>query len=250
MPGTVVITGASSGFGEAFALAFARLGHPLVLGARRTDRLQKVAEAARKAGSPRALHIPLDVRSRESIHKFAASAELEEPQILINNAGGALGRDFVSEIKDEDLLGMVEANVIGLVRVTRELLPGMIRRGKGHVINVSSLAAHGIYEGGAVYAATKHGVRTISQTLRLELSGTGIRVTDLAPGMAETEFSVVRLGDEEKAKEVYAGMKPLTGQDVADVAVWVATRPAHVNVSEIVVMPTDQAGLGKVYRRK
>src|SRR5438270_7487716 len=111
--GTVVITGASSGFGEAAALAFAKLQHPLVLGARRTDRLQKVAEAARKAGSPRALHVPLDVRSRESIHKFAASAELEEPQILINNAGGALGRDYVAEVKDEDLLGMVEANVVG-----------------------------------------------------------------------------------------------------------------------------------------
>jgi 3-hydroxy acid dehydrogenase/malonic semialdehyde reductase len=249
MPGTVVITGASSGFGEAFALAFARLGHPLVLGARRIDKLQSVAEAARKAGSPRVLHLPLDVRVRESIHKFAASADLEDPHILINNAGGALGRDLVAELKDEDLLGMVEANVVGLVRMTRELLPGMIRRGKGHVINVSSLAAHGIYEGGAVYAATKHAVRTVSQTLRLELNGTGIRVTDLAPGMAETEFSVVRLGSEEQAKQVYAGMKPLTAQDVADVAVWVATRPAHVNVSEIVVMPTDQAGLGKVHRR-
>ncbi|MFL5361770.1 MAG: SDR family NAD(P)-dependent oxidoreductase [Myxococcales bacterium] len=249
MPGTVVVTGASAGFGEAFALAFGKLGHPLVLGARRIEKLQKVAEAARKAGSPRALALPLDVRSRESIHKFAAAAELEDPEILINNAGGALGRAHIAEVKDEDLLGMVEANLTGLVRMTRELLPGLIRRKKGHVINISSLAAHGVYEGGGVYAGVKHAVRAVSQTLRLELSGTDIRVTDIAPGLAETEFSVVRLGDEQKAKAVYAGMRPLTAQDVADVVVWVATRPAHVNISEVVLTPTDQAGLTKVHRR-
>ncbi|TMA20703.1 MAG: SDR family NAD(P)-dependent oxidoreductase [Deltaproteobacteria bacterium] len=249
MPGTVVITGASSGFGEAFALAFGRLGHPLVLGARRTDRLAKVAEAARKAGSPRAIALPLDVRVRESIHKFAVAAELETPEILINNAGGALGRAPVAEVEDDDLVGMIEANLTGLLRMTRELLPGLIRRKKGHVINISSLAAHGVYEGGGVYAPVKHAVRAVSQALRLELSGTDVRVTDVAPGMAETEFSVVRLGSEEKAKSVYAGMRPLTAQDVSDVVVWAATRPPHVNISEVVLTPTDQAGLTKVHRR-
>jgi NADP-dependent 3-hydroxy acid dehydrogenase YdfG len=249
MPGTVVITGASSGFGEAFALSFAKLGHPLVLGARRIEKLKAVAEAARKAGSPRAIALPLDVRSRDSIHKFAAAAELETPEILINNAGGALGRAPIAEFEDEDLVGMVEANLTGLLRMTRELLPGLIRRKKGHVINISSLAAHGVYEGGGIYAPVKHAVRAVSQALRLELSGSDVRVTDVAPGMAETEFSVVRLGSEEKAKTVYAGMKPLTAQDVADVVVWVATRPAHVNISEVVLTPTDQAGLTKVHRR-
>jgi 3-hydroxy acid dehydrogenase / malonic semialdehyde reductase len=249
MPGTVVITGASSGFGEAFALCFAKLGHPLVLGARRIEKLKAVAEAARKAGSPRAIALPLDVRSRDSIHKFAAAAELETPEILINNAGGALGRAPIAEFEDEDLVGMVEANLTGLLRMTREVLPGLIRRKKGHVINISSLAAHGVYEGGGIYAPVKHAVRAVSQALRLELSGSDVRVTDVAPGMAETEFSVVRLGSEEKAKTVYAGMKPLTAQDVADVVVWVATRPAHVNISEVVLTPTDQAGLTKVHRR-
>jgi 3-hydroxy acid dehydrogenase/malonic semialdehyde reductase len=247
--GTVVVTGASSGFGEATALAFAKLGHPLVLGARRLDRVQKVAEAGRKAGSPRAVALPLDVRSPESIHNFAASAELEVPHILVNNAGGALGRDPIAQVKDEDLLGMIEANLTGLLRMTRALLPGMIERNAGHIINISSYAAYGVYEGGGVYAPVKHAVRAVSDTLRLELNGTGIRVSDIAPGLAETEFSVVRLGSEEKAKQVYAGMQPLTAQDVAEVIVWVATRPPHVNVSQVLVNPTDQGSLGKVHRR-
>ena len=208
--GTVVISGASAGFGEAAALAFAKLGHPLVLGARRMDKLQKVAEAARKAGSPRALALPLDVRSAESIHKFAAAAELETPYLLLNNAGGALGRDKLAEFKDEDLLGMIEANLTGLLRMTRALLPGMIRRNAGHIINISSYAAYGTYEGGGIYAPVKTAVRAVSDTLRLELNGTEIRVSDIAPGLAETEFSIVRLGSVEKAKQVYAGMRPLT----------------------------------------
>ena len=247
--GTVVITGASSGFGEACALAFAKLGHPLVLGARRVEKVQKVSEAARKAGSPRALALPLDVRSADSVHKFCAAAELETPQILLNNAGAALGRDPIAQLKDEDLLGMVETNVVGLLRVTRAILPGMIRRNSGHVINLSSYAAYGVYEGGGIYAPTKHAVRAVSQTLRLELNGTDVRVSDLAPGMAETEFSVVRLGSEEKAKQVYAGMRPLTAADVAEVVVWVATRPLHVNIAEVVFTSIDQASLSKVHRR-
>jgi 3-hydroxy acid dehydrogenase / malonic semialdehyde reductase len=247
--GTVVVTGASSGFGEATALAFAKLGHPLVLGARRLDRVRKVAEAGQKAGSPRAIALPLDVRSAESIHNFAAAAELEVPHILVNNAGGALGRDSIAQLKDEDLLGMIEANLTGLLRMTRALLPGMIQRNSGHIINISSYAAYGVYEGGGVYAPVKHAVRAVSDTLRLELNGTQIRVSDIAPGLAETEFSVVRLGSEEKAKQVYAGMQPLTAQDVAEVIVWVATRPPHVNVSQVLVNPTDQGSLGKVHRR-
>jgi len=245
-PGLVVITGASSGFGAATALRFARLGHPLYLGARRVQRLVEVARRCQAAGAPKAEARTLDVRSKESIEAFCAGAGT--PEILLNNAGLALGRDNLAGMKDEDLLGMVETNVIGLVRVTRGLLPGMIAARRGHVINLGSYAARGVYEGGAVYAATKHGVRVISETLRLELSGTNIRVTEIDPGLAETEFSVVRLGDEQKAKSVYAGMQPLSADDVADAIVWAATRPAHVNISEIVITPTAQASLTKVHR--
>jgi 3-hydroxy acid dehydrogenase / malonic semialdehyde reductase len=244
--GLVVITGASSGFGAATALQFARLGYPLWLGARRQDRLREVAQQCLKAGAPRAEARPLDVRSKESIDAFCAAAGT--PAILLNNAGGALGRDPVETVKEEDLLGMVEANFVGLVRVTRAFLPGMIAARAGHVINLGSYAARGVYEGGGVYAATKHGVRVISETLRLELSGTNIRVTEIDPGLAETEFSIVRLGDAEKAKAVYRGFQPLGADDVADAIVWVATRPAHVNISELVLTPTAQASLTKVYR--
>jgi NADP-dependent 3-hydroxy acid dehydrogenase YdfG len=246
MKGLVVISGASSGFGEASALAFARLGHPLFLGARRVDRLRQVANACQKAGSPKATAHALDVRSKESIEAFCAAAGT--PEILLNNAGGALGRDPVDKIRDEDLLGMIEANVIGLVRVTRALLPRMMAAKKGHIINIGSYAAHGVYEGGGVYAASKTAVRVLSQTLRLELSGTNIRVTEMDPGLAETEFSLVRLGDAEKAKAVYQGFQPLSAEDVAEAIVWAATRPPHVNISEVVMTPTAQASLTKVHR--
>ena len=244
--GLVVITGASSGFGAATALRFARLGHPLYLGARRVEKLREVARRCLEAGAPRAEVRPLDVRSKESIEAFCAGAGT--PEILLNNAGLALGRDTLDRMKDEDLLGMVETNVIGLVRVTRALLPRMIAARRGHVINLGSYAARGVYEGGAVYAATKHSVRVISETLRLELTGTNIRVTEIDPGLAETEFSVVRLGDERKAKAVYQGMEPLTAEDVADAILWVATRPPHVNIAEMVITPTAQGSLTKVHR--
>jgi len=244
--GLVVITGASSGFGAATALSFARLGHPLYLGARREDRLRDVAQRCLKAGAPRADVQRVDVRSKESIDAFCAAAGT--PAVLLNNAGGALGRDPVERVKEEDLLGMVEANFVGLVRVTRGFLPRMIAARAGHIINLGSYAARGVYEGGGVYAATKHGVRVISETLRLELSGTNIRVTEIDPGLAETEFSIVRLGDAEKAKSVYRGFQPLSADDVAEVIVWVATRPRHVNISEVVLTPTAQASLTKVHR--
>jgi len=245
--GLVVITGASSGFGEATALAFAKLGHPLALGARRVEKLQEVAKACSRAGSPDARALELDVTSLSSIQRFAERAGT--PEILINNAGMARGRDPIDKLRDEDIVAMVDTNVTGLFRVTRAFLPGMIARKKGHVVNLGSLAAHGVYEGGVVYCPTKHAVRAISQAMRLELAGTNLRVTEIDPGMAETEFSVVRLGDAEKAKAVYAGIKGgLTAADVADAIVWAATRPAHVNIGEIVMTATAQASLTKVYR--
>ena len=247
MKGLVAITGASSGFGAAAARAFARLGHPLFLGARRTTRLEEVAVECEKLGAPTAVAHALDVRSRESIEAWCAACGT--PEVLLNNAGGAKGRDSIEKLKDEDLLWMYETNVIGLYRVTRALLPGMVAAKKGHIVNLGSYAAYGVYEGGGVYAATKHAVRALSQTLRLELSGTGIRVSEIDPGLAETEFSVVRLGgDAEKAKAVYAGFEPLTAEDVAEAIVWCVKRPSHVNISEMVLTPTAQSSLSKVHR--
>jgi 3-hydroxy acid dehydrogenase/malonic semialdehyde reductase len=242
----VVITGASSGIGEACARAFAKLGRPLFLGARRADRLAAVAQECEKLGAPKATAHPLDVTDKASIQAFCAAAGT--PAILINNAGAAFGRDPIDKLRDEDLTGMLDLNVTGLVRVTRSLLPGMMGAKRGHIINLGSYAAHGVYEGGLIYCAAKHAVRAITQIMRLELSGTNIRISEIDPGLVETEFSVVRLGDESKAKKVYEGFQPLVAADVADAIAWVATRPAHVNISEIVMTPVAQASLTKVHR--
>lgn len=251
--GSVLITGASSGFGEAIALAFAKLSKPLVLGARRMEKLEAVAEACRRAGSPNVSALQLDVTDQGSIERFCDRAQRGGStkafiEVLVNNAGMARGRDPVAQIADDDLVEMIETNVVGFLRVARGILPGMIERKRGHVVNLGSLAAHGVYEGGGVYAATKHAMRAISETLRLELSGTNIRVTEIAPGMAETGFSIVRMGGEEKAKKVYAGMRPLLAQDIADCVVWAVTRPEHVMIREIVLTSVDQASLTKVHR--
>ena len=249
--GAVVITGASAGIGEASALAFARLGRPVVLGARRADKLQAVAAECKRLGSPRAHALPLDVSDAKSIELFCDAVLREEPgfEVLLNNAGLALGRDPVTALRDEDIRGMLDVNVLGVLRVTRRLLPSLVLRQRGHVINLGSYAAYGVYEGGSVYCGTKHFVRAVTQTLRLELSGTGVRVTEIDPGLVKTEFSVVRLGDVAQAKAVYQGFQPLVATDVADCIVWAATRPAHVNISEILLTPVSQASLTKVTRK-
>ena len=205
-----------------------------------------MAKACKKAGAPSVLVHALDVTEAQSILAFAKAAGT--PEILVNNAGLARGRDPIDKLNDDDIVAMVDTNITGLLRVTRAFLPGMIAAGRGHVINLGSYAAHGHYEGGVVYAPTKHAVRAISSTMRLELSGCGLRVTEIDPGQAETEFSVVRLGDAAKAKKVYEGWQPLSAQDVADTIVWVATRPAHVNVTEVVLMGTAQASLTKIHK--
>ena len=168
--------------------------------------------------------------------------------MLINNAGLAKGRDTLATIRDEDLTEMIDVNVTGFLRVARAFLPGMIARKSGHVINLGSLAGRQVYEGGAVYCATKYAVKAITQTLRLELSGTNIRVTEIAPGLVETEFSVVRMGDVAKAKAAYQGFVPLTAIDIADCVTWAVNRPAHVNIGEIVLTPVAQASVSKVHR--
>ena len=256
----VLITGASSGFGAAAARAFGAQGARLLLGARRQERLQEVAAQARQAGAPEAHAHALDVSRTASVAAFVAwcreQIEPREPararlDVLINNAGGALGLDYVAQARDEDLEGMMQTNVLGLLRMTRAALPLLREHAGSSIINIGSLAGRVAYEGGAAYCAAKAGELQISRALRLELSGTGIRVSSVDPGMAETEFSMVRFkGDAARARQVYEGTQPLVAEDVAEILVWVASRPAHVNIDELLVKPVDQAAIHKIYRRK
>lgn len=249
----VLITGASSGFGEATALEFAACGCNLLLGARRVDRLEKVAGKALEAGAGKALVHALDVTNTASVEAFAAFAKAKagKVDILINNAGGAKGAEPVAEGKDEDWEFMVQANVLGVLRMTRAILPLIPRDAGASIINIGSVAGHTAYEGGAAYCAAKAGELQITRALRLELNGTGIRVSTIDPGLAETEFSVVRFrGDRERAAKVYEGLQPLVAKDIAEMMVWVAGRPAHVNIDEMIVKPVDQATVYKVFRRK
>jgi hypothetical protein len=255
----VLITGASSGFGAAAARAFGVEGCKLLLGARRVDRLKKVAAEARRAGALEAHFHPLDVARTPSVETFVAWArntitDHQSPNarldVLINNAGGAHGLDTVAEGKDDDWETMLQTNVLGILRMTRAALPLLLDNPGSSLINIGSLAGRVAYEGGAAYCAAKAGELQITRALRLELSGTGIRVTTVDPGLAETEFSVVRFkGDLARAKKVYEGTRPLTAEDIADVLVWVASRPPHVNIDELLVKPVDQAAIHKVYRR-
>jgi NADP-dependent 3-hydroxy acid dehydrogenase YdfG len=248
----VLITGASSGFGEAAAIAFARGGARLLLGARRVDRLEKVAAAARQAGSPAAHVQALDVASTTSVNGFAefTRRHTDKLDVLINNAGGAKGIDKVADGKDEDWEFMVQTNVLGVLRMTRAMLPMMTNNPGSSIINIGSIAGRTAYEGGSAYCAAKAGELQITRALRLELCGTGVRVSTVDPGFAETEFSLVRFkGDAARAKKVYDGMFPLTAEDIAETLVWVASRPSHVCIDEMVIKPTDQAQVYKVHRR-
>lgn len=229
-----VVTGASSGIGAATAVALHQAGFALVLGARR---LEKVREVGEPLG---AVCMSLDVTDAASVEAFCA--QIPEANVLINNAGGALGLDKFVDSKDEDWERMYDTNVLGLMRVTRALLPKLEASGAGHVVNIGSIAGREPYPGGAGYNAVKFAVKAITQVMRLELVGKPIRITEVAPGMVETEFSIVRFaGDEERAKKVYAGLQPLVAEDVADVIQWVVTRPPHVNIDEVVVKPLAQA---------
>jgi len=239
---TAVITGASSGIGAATARALAEEGYRTILAARRLDRLEVLAtEIGGEA-------VGLDVADPESV---AALAErVESCDVLINNAGGALGLEPMADADEENWLGMYEANVMGTMRMTRALLPRLVASGDGHVVGVTSIAAIETYRGGAGYNAAKHAQRATLRVLRLELLGQPVRVTEIAPGMVETEFSLVRFGgDEEAARRVYEGMTPLRAEDVAECIRWALAQPPHVNVDEIVVRPRDQATAADVHRR-
>ena len=238
---TVAITGASSGIGAATAVRMAKEGWNLVLGARRLDRLQAVAD---ETGG---VALELDVRDPGSVERF--SSEAGEVDALINNAGLARGLSPISEMDDEHVIEMFETNVLGLLRVTRALLPVIGASGRGHIVNVSSIAGFESYPGGAGYTASKHAVRTITRTLRLELMGKPIRVTEVSPGLVETEFSLIRFeGNETEAAKPYEGITPLGADDIADCIAWALTRPAHVDIDEIVVRPLAQVSATQVAR--
>ncbi len=229
-------------------------------GARRVERLKQVAGQSKKASAAAAHFHELDVSQTSSVDTFIAWAreKIGGPKsgagglhVLINNAGGAHGLDTVAEGRDADWEAMLQSNVLGVLRVTRAALPLMPHNAGASIINIGSVAGHTAYEGGAVYCAAKAGELQITRALRLELLGTGIRVGTVDPGLAETEFSLVRFkGDAAGAKKVYEGMQPLTARDIAEILVWIARRPAHVNIDELIVKPVDQAAVGKVYRRK
>ena len=256
----VVITGASSGFGAAAARAFGAVGAKLLLGARRVDRLKIVAAEAKKSGAVEAHFHKLDVAETASVETFMAWAKgkignrtspIRNLHVLINNAGGAHGADTIAEGKDADWEAMLQSNVLGVLRVTRAALPLLPHDVGASIINIGSVAGHVAYEGGAAYCAAKAGELQVTRALRLELFGTGIRVSTVDPGLAETEFSLVRFkGDAVRAKKLYEGTNPLVAEDIAEILVWVASRPAHVNIDEMIVKPVDQAAIGKVFRRK
>lgn len=239
---TAVITGASSGIGAATARALAGEGYRTILGARRLERLE--ALAAEIGGEA----ISLDVTDPVSVEAFVAA--LESCDVLINNAGGALGLDPLAEADEEQWLQMYESNVMGQMRMTRALLPRLIESGDGHVVGITSIAAIEPYVGGAGYNAAKHAQRATLRVLRQELLGQPVRVTEIAPGMVETEFSLVRFGgDEAAAARVYDGMQPLSAEDVAECIRWALSQPPHVNIDEIIVRPRDQATATGVHRR-
>ena len=251
----VLITGASSGFGAAAARAFGAEGAQLLLGARRVDRLEKIAAEAGKAGAGEAHFHFLDVAKTASVEEFVFWARekigrRQNLHVLINNAGGAHGLEPIAQGRDADWEAMIQSNVLGILRMTRAALPLLPRDAGASILNIGSVAGHAAYEGAAVYCAAKAGELQITRALRLELLGTGIRVGTVDPGLAETEFSLVRFkGDAVAAKKVYEGTNPLTAEDIAEILVWVASRPPHVNIDELIVKPVDQAAIGKVFRR-
>jgi 3-hydroxy acid dehydrogenase / malonic semialdehyde reductase len=248
---TVLITGASSGIGEACARRFAAEGADLVLYARRSERLEPLAAALRDEHGLTVRAGALDVRDRAAVN--AAIAALADEgvvaHVLVNNAGLASGFDFFQDSDPEDWDRMIDTNVKGLLNVTRAVLPRMIERGRGHVINIGSTAGHMTYQRGNVYAATKYAVRALTEGLNLDVAGTPVRVSSVDPGFVETEFSVVRFhGDADRANQVYRGFRPLSGDDVADTVCYVAGLPEHVNILDVVLVPRAQRNVYVVDR--
>ncbi len=249
----VLITGASAGFGEAIARLLATQGCHLILGARRVERVQALAEELAARHGVKTFAGAVDVRDTASVNAFVAAGAkaLGGLHVVVANAGLASGLHKLWEIPDEDLEAMLRTNVEGVVKTLRAALPHVRQSGWGHVFFIGSTAGHATYEGGGVYCASKHGVKALAQTLRLELCGEPIRVTSVDPGMAETEFALVRLKDEAKAKALYTGIEALSGADVAECVRWALALPDHMNIDELIVKCRDQAShtMAKVHRK-
>jgi NADP-dependent 3-hydroxy acid dehydrogenase YdfG len=247
-PKLVFITGATSGIGQATARRMASFGADLILLGRRKDRLETLKKELKNV----TVHIwPVDLQDIQTLDKGAAERKdlLAKVDVLVNNAGLAIGKEPLHGSDPADWDRMIDTNLKGLLHTTRLVLGHMVARGDGHIVNLGSITGRQVYRGGTVYAATKFGVRAITEALRHDVLGTGVRVSSIDPGMVRTEFSVVRFGGDKKAAdEVYKGMRPLTPDDVADAIAWTVTRPAHVNVQEILLMPTDQAAVQLVHR--
>ena len=240
-----VITGASSGIGAATAIALGRHGYRVVVGARRLERLARVA-------GEEGVALRLDVTDEESVRNFVdeIAKRFGRIDVLINNAGGAFGLNPIAQAVDDEWIGMWKTNVLGLMWMTRACLPLLRKSKRGHIVNIGSVAGFETYAGGAGYTAVKHAVRAITKTLRLELNGEPIRITEIAPGLVETEFSLVRFrGDRKRAKAVYEGMKPLTPEDIADCIAFAVTRPPNVDIDEMVIRPVAQATVTVVARK-
>ena len=248
---TILVTGASSGIGASMAKLFAREGARLILCARREERLERLAEEIRAAHDADVLVHPLDVRDRKAVDLLMAKLPegWRSIDVLVNNAGLSRGLEPFPKNDPEDWDEMVATNVSGLLHMTRQILPGMLSRRRGDIVNIGSTASHEVYPGGTVYCATKHAVDAITRWLRMDLADTPLRVIQVSPGMTETEFSLVRFkGDRPRADKVYEGMQPLTGDDVAEAVFYALTRPAHVQVGEIVLWPTSQGSSTVVHR--
>lgn len=238
---TAVVTGASSGIGAATARHLAQDGWNVVIGARRVDRLEALAAQIGATAHP------LDVTDQSSVDAFCDA--VDECHLLVNNAGGALGTTSIAQADAGEWSRMFDMNVMGTLRLTRALLPKLIASGNGQVVSVGSIAAHESYPGGGGYNAAKHAERALTRVLRLEMKGQPVRVSEIDPGLVETEFSVVRFaGDQERADKVYEGMTPLTAEDIAEAIAWVASRPAHVNIDQLMIMPRDQVSAQVVHR--
>lgn len=251
---TAFVTGASSGIGAATARALGGEGARLVLCARRVERVEALAAAIEDDGGGPCRVLALDVRDRDAVRSAVeslAGGPFEAIDVLVNNAGLAAGLDPLQSGSFEDWDRMLDTNVKGLLNVTRCVLPGMIERGGGHVVNIGSIAGREVYPNGNVYCASKHAVRALNRALRIDTLGRNVRVTSVDPGLVETEFSLVRFeGDSERARSVYVGLEPLRAEDVADAVLWAVTRPPHVDVEEILLMPTAQASAVHVHRRQ
>ena len=248
----VVVTGASSGIGASCAKLFAKEGAALILAARRRHKLETIAEELEQDYQSKVHLLEMDVSDRHAVETALTSLpeSWRNVDILVNNAGLSRGKENLQEGEIQNWEEMIDTNIKGLLYVTRSLLPRMVERDRGHIINIGSIAGHEAYPGGNVYCATKAAVRTLSQGIKMDLLGTPVRVSCVDPGTVETEFSQVRFrGDTEKAKQVYANMNPLTPNDIAEVVVFCATRPPHVNMSEVLVLATDQSSATMISRR-